>query len=167
LIVETLEASTWDQAVVVIGDVQIAVARDGAALPSVGGADGVAVSTTPAAIAVPAVSVVSTPAPSADQAPAPILPAAPASGGDGAVDGGHLISAPSVGVFWRASQPGAAPFVEVGSRVRAGDTLCIVEVMKLMSNVASDVDGVVTAILVENAGAVEYGTPLFRIARDA
>jgi biotin carboxyl carrier protein len=60
-------------------------------------------------------------------------------------------------LFWRAPSPGAAPFVEVGQTVAAGETVAIVEVMKLMNHVASPVDGVVTAILVENGGAVEFG----------
>lgn len=73
------------------------------------------------------------------------------------------MTAPSVGVFWRAPEPGAAPFVEVGSRVAAGDTIGIVEVMKLMSNVAAEVAGVVTAIHVDNAQGVQFGTPLVTI----
>ncbi|MDX6604985.1 MAG: acetyl-CoA carboxylase biotin carboxyl carrier protein, partial [Solirubrobacterales bacterium] len=70
---------------------------------------------------------------------------------------GERIESPSVGLFWRAPSPGAPPFVEVGSRVAAGETVAIVEVMKLMNHVASPVDGVVTAILVDNGAAVEYG----------
>jgi acetyl-CoA carboxylase biotin carboxyl carrier protein len=65
-----------------------------------------------------------------------------------------------VGLFWRAPSPGAPPFVEVGGRVSAGDTVAIVEVMKLMNHVASPVDGVVTAILVENGDSVEFGQPI-------
>jgi acetyl-CoA carboxylase biotin carboxyl carrier protein len=70
---------------------------------------------------------------------------------------GTPIESPSVGLFWRAPAPGAAPFVEVGQTVKAGETVAIVEVMKLMNHVASPVDGVVTAILVENGAAVEFG----------
>jgi acetyl-CoA carboxylase biotin carboxyl carrier protein len=62
-----------------------------------------------------------------------------------------------VGLFWRSPSPGAPPFVEVGDRIEAGQTVCIVEVMKLMNHVASPVDGAVTAILVDNGGAVEFG----------
>jgi acetyl-CoA carboxylase biotin carboxyl carrier protein len=65
-----------------------------------------------------------------------------------------------VGLFWRAPSPGAPPFVEVGARVATGDTVAIVEVMKLMNHVASPVDGVVTAILVENGDSVEFGQPI-------
>jgi acetyl-CoA carboxylase biotin carboxyl carrier protein len=62
-----------------------------------------------------------------------------------------------VGLFWRAPSPGAPPFVEVGGRVAAGETVAIVEVMKLMNHVSSPVDGVVTAILIENGAPVEFG----------
>lgn len=73
---------------------------------------------------------------------------------------GTRVESPSVGLFWRAPSPGAPPFVELGARVAAGDTVAIVEVMKLMNHVASPVDGVVTAILVENGEAVEFGQPI-------
>ncbi|HVX32419.1 MAG TPA: biotin/lipoyl-containing protein, partial [Solirubrobacterales bacterium] len=73
---------------------------------------------------------------------------------------GTKIESPSVGLFWRAPSPGAPPFVEVGQRVAAGDTVAIVEVMKLMNHVAAPVDGVVTAILVENGESVEFGQPI-------
>jgi acetyl-CoA carboxylase biotin carboxyl carrier protein len=75
-----------------------------------------------------------------------------------------VITAPSVGVFWRSPRPGSPPFVEVGQTVAVGDTVCIVEMMKLMNNVVSDVAGTVTAIHVENAAQVEYGAPLISIA---
>lgn len=74
-----------------------------------------------------------------------------------------MITAPSVGVFWRSPRPGLPPFVEVGQTVAVGDTVCIVEMMKLMNNVASEVSGVVAAIHVENAEQVEYGAPLVTI----
>jgi len=81
-------------------------------------------------------------------------------------DTGERIESPSVGLFWRAPSPGAPPFVEVGSRVAAGETLAIVEVMKLMNHVASPVDGVVTAILVDNGAAVEYGQTIVVVEPD-
>ncbi|HXF30487.1 MAG TPA: biotin/lipoyl-containing protein [Solirubrobacterales bacterium] len=88
----------------------------------------------------------------------------PADGGaqaSGAADDtfakGTRVESPSVGLFWRSPSPGAPPFVEVGQTVAAGDTVAIVEVMKLMNHVAAPVDGVVTAILVENGASVEYG----------
>jgi acetyl-CoA carboxylase biotin carboxyl carrier protein len=76
------------------------------------------------------------------------------------VPDGHAIESPSVGLFWRAPSPGAPPFVELGGRVAAGETVAIVEVMKLMNHVPSPVDGVVRAILVENGEAVEFGQPI-------
>ena len=72
----------------------------------------------------------------------------------------HLVRAPMVGTFYRASAPGAAPYVAVGQQVEADSTLCIIEVMKLMNSVAAGARGVVREILVENAGAVEYGQVL-------
>jgi len=75
----------------------------------------------------------------------------------------HIIKSPLVGTFYRAPAPGAKPFVEVGSRVKKGDVLCIIEAMKIMNEVKSDVDGVVEEILVENGQPVEYGQPLFKI----
>ena len=71
-----------------------------------------------------------------------------------------MIESPSVGLFWRAPSPGAPPFVEVDARVAEGDTLAIVEVMKLMNHVVAPVDGVVRAIVPENGESVEYGQPL-------
>jgi acetyl-CoA carboxylase biotin carboxyl carrier protein len=150
LIVSTLQESGYDEAEVVVGDVRIAVARGDARLP--------------AAAAAPAAPVPAAPAPAAP-APAAAAPAAPAPAPApaAAAEGEVQVTSPSVGVFWRASEPGAAPFVEVGSRVAAGDTIGIVEVMKLMSNISASVAGVVTAIHVENAQGVEFGTPLVTI----
>jgi acetyl-CoA carboxylase biotin carboxyl carrier protein len=75
----------------------------------------------------------------------------------------HIVKSPIVGTFYRAPAPGAKPFVEVGSRVKKGDVLCIIEAMKIMNEVKSDVNGVVEEILVENGQPVEYGQPLFKI----
>ena len=76
----------------------------------------------------------------------------------------RTVVSPFVGTFYRSASPSGEPFVEVGSRVRKGQTLCIVEAMKLMNEIECDHDGVVAEILVENATAVEYGQPLFVIA---
>jgi acetyl-CoA carboxylase biotin carboxyl carrier protein len=75
----------------------------------------------------------------------------------------HIVKSPIVGTFYRAPAPGAKPFAEVGSRVKKGDVLCIIEAMKIMNEVKSDVNGVVEEILVENGQPVEYGQPLFKI----
>lgn len=76
---------------------------------------------------------------------------------------GHTITSPMVGTFYRAASPGEEPFVEVGQRVEVGDTLCIIEAMKILNQIESDRGGVVAAILVENGTPVEYGEPLFII----
>jgi acetyl-CoA carboxylase biotin carboxyl carrier protein len=89
-------------------------------------------------------------------APAP-APAAPA------VPQGHVITSPMVGTFYRAPSPGADPFVQVGETVKEGQTICIIEAMKLLNEIESDKAGVIKDILVENGQAVEYGQPLFLI----
>ena len=73
---------------------------------------------------------------------------------------GHTIKSPMVGTFYRSASPGAKAFVEIGHTVQVGDTLCIIEAMKLMNEIESDRAGVVKAILAENGQAVEYGQPL-------
>ena len=70
---------------------------------------------------------------------------------------------PMVGTFYRAASPGAEPFMEIGSSLKAGQTLCIIEAMKLLNEIESDATGVIKAILVENGQPVEYGEPLFII----
>jgi acetyl-CoA carboxylase biotin carboxyl carrier protein len=76
---------------------------------------------------------------------------------------GHIMKAPMVGTFYRSGAPDAAPFVEVGQTVKAGDTLCVIEAMKLMNEIEADISGVIKAIQVENGQAVEYGQPMFVI----
>jgi acetyl-CoA carboxylase biotin carboxyl carrier protein len=99
--------------------------------------------------------------PAAGPAPAPAgAPAAPAEG-EAAAPEGHVIRSPMVGTFYRSSAPGAKAFVEVGQTVKAGETLCIIEAMKLLNEIEADQDGTVKAILVENGQPVEYGEPLF------
>lgn len=83
---------------------------------------------------------------------APEAPAAPE---------GHVVKSPMVGTFYRSSAPGAKPFVEMGQSVNAGDTLCIIEAMKLLNEIEADQGGAIKAILVENGQPVEYGQPLF------
>lgn len=98
------------------------------------------------------------------QAAAPVAaaPAAAAPAAD-AAPSGHLMRSPMVGSFYRSSSPEAKPFVEVGQHVNVGDTLCIVEAMKMMNQIESDKAGVIKAILVENGQAVEFDEPLFII----
>jgi acetyl-CoA carboxylase biotin carboxyl carrier protein len=76
---------------------------------------------------------------------------------------GTVVESPSVGLFWRSPSPGAPPFVDVGTRVSAGDTLAIVEVMKLMNHIVAPTPGMVQSVLTENGARVEYGQPLFTI----
>lgn len=90
----------------------------------------------------------------AASAPAPVVEAAPA---------GHVVKSPMVGTFYRASAPGSAPFVDIGSSVKEGDTLCLIEAMKLLNEIDADASGTIKQILVENGQPVEYGQPLFII----
>lgn len=97
-------------------------------------------------------------------------PAAPLPQGGGAAvteaeePAGHKVLSPMVGTYYEASAPGAAPFVAIGSQVQVGDTLCIIEAMKMMNQIEAEVAGRVTAVLVRNGEAVEFGQPLFIIA---
>lgn len=97
-------------------------------------------------------------------APAPAAPVAePQKATEPAQPTGHVLKSPMVGTFYRSSSPEAKPFVEVGQKVSKGDTLCIVEAMKMMNQIESDVDGVVKEILVSNQEAVEFDQALFVI----
>jgi acetyl-CoA carboxylase biotin carboxyl carrier protein len=94
---------------------------------------------------------------------APAAAAAPAAAPAAAEPTGHVVKSPMVGTFYRSSAPGAPAFVEVGSTVKEGDTLCIIEAMKLLNEIDADISGTVTKILVENGQPVEFGQPLFVI----
>ncbi|GAA4329980.1 acetyl-CoA carboxylase biotin carboxyl carrier protein [Pigmentiphaga soli] len=117
-------------------------------------AQGGPVAAAPAMQAYP--TVVSAPVP----APAPEAPAAPPAP---AAAQGHVVKSPMVGTFYRAPNPGAPVFVDVGQTVKEGDPLCIIEAMKLLNEIEADKAGVVKEILVENGQPVEYGQPLFVI----
>ena len=101
--------------------------------------------------------------PAAAPAGAPAPAAAPAGESRDAGQEGHVVKAPMVGTFYRSPSPDAKVFVEVGQAVKEGDTICIIEAMKLMNEIEADASGVVKAILVENGQPVEYGQPLFLI----
>ena len=103
----------------------------------------------PAAMAAP---VAAAPAPAATAAPA--VEAAPV---------GHTVKSPMVGTFYRSSSPGAKSFAEVGQQVKEGETICIIEAMKILNEIEADKAGTITKILAENGQAVEYGAPLFII----
>ena len=96
-------------------------------------------------------------------AAAPAAAAAPAEVSDAGQEG-HVVKAPMVGTFYRSPSPDAKVFVEVGQAVKEGDTICIIEAMKLMNEIEADASGTVKAILVENGQPVEYGQPLFILA---
>lgn len=108
---------------------------------------------------------------SAYVAPAPTLaslaasaPVEPPAASATAVPQGHTVTSPMVGTFYRCPTPGAKAFVEVGDTVKKGQTICIIEAMKLMNEIESDADGVIKEVLVENGEPVEYGEPLFIMA---
>ena len=100
----------------------------------------------------------SAPAPAPAPTPAPVL--TPASAVAAVASQGHVVKSPMVGTFYRSPSPGAKTFVEVGDTVKSGDTICIIEAMKLLNEIECDKDGVIKAILVENGQPVEYGEPL-------
>jgi acetyl-CoA carboxylase biotin carboxyl carrier protein len=127
----------------------------------------------PAAAPVPAAGV-----PLASMASMPSMPSMPSAGPAAPVGetaaapppaaaspsaGAHILTSPIVGTFYASSSPDSPPFVEVGSRVRKGQVVCIVEAMKLMNEIESDVDGTIVEIYPQNAQAVEFGEPLFAI----
>lgn len=93
---------------------------------------------------------------------APVTASAPAAPAEPAASG-HAVKSPMVGTFYRSPSPGASAYVEVGSQVKEGDTLCIIEAMKILNEIEADKAGTVTQILGENGQAVEYGQPLFII----
>ena len=96
-------------------------------------------------------------------APAAAHASAPASAPAEEKVVGHTVKSPMVGTFYRSASPGSKTFVEIGQSVQAGDTLCIIEAMKILNQIEADKSGTVTKILVENAEPVEYGQPLFII----
>jgi acetyl-CoA carboxylase biotin carboxyl carrier protein len=95
--------------------------------------------------------------------PAAAQPVAAEAPAPAAAPTGHAVKSPMVGTFYRSSSPGAPAFVEVGSQVKEGDTVCIIEAMKILNEIEADKSGTVTQILGENGQAVEYGQPLFII----
>jgi acetyl-CoA carboxylase biotin carboxyl carrier protein len=138
-LIELLEASDIAEIEIHEGEESVRISRHG---------------TLPAPVAAPA-AVAAAPATPAAAAPA-------AEEKDPELEG-HIIHSPMVGTFYRASNPGAKPFVNEGQSVNAGDTLCIIEAMKILNQIESDKSGVVKRILVENGQPVEYNQPLFII----
>jgi len=126
------------------GEEKVRISRSGSAVQT-------------AMMAMPQATTMLTAAPAAAAAALPAAPEAPAE------PEGHVVKSPMVGTFYRSSAPGAKPFVEVGQTVNAGDTLCIIEAMKLLNEIEADQGGVIKTVLVENGQPVEYGQPLFLI----
>jgi len=139
-LIELVESSGIAELEIEEGEERVRITRAGAS----------AATAAPVPLTIPAVL-----AHTAAAVPAlPDLPAAPAE------PEGHLVKSPMVGTFYRSASPGAKPFVEIGDSVQAGDTLCIIEAMKLMNEIESDKSGVVKQVLAENGQPVEFGQPL-------
>jgi acetyl-CoA carboxylase biotin carboxyl carrier protein len=131
------------------GEERVRIARGGAVNVTPLAPGGVIPAATPAG-----------PAPAAGPAATPALPA---SADAPAAPEGRVVKSPMVGTFYRAPSPDAKPFVDVGATVKEGETICVIEAMKLMNEIESDASGVIKAILVENGQPVEYGQALFII----
>jgi len=156
-LLDAFEESQWTEMILTVDGTRLELTSSGR--PPQPRRDAPAASAAPAAPAAPAQD----PPPAAAAAFAPATPAAPPAPGHGL----HEVTAPSVGIFYRAPEPGAPPFVEEGQHVGPDDIVCIVEVMKLMNHVKAGVAGVVCAIHAENGAMIEHGQVLFTIEADA
>ena len=103
------------------------------------------------------------PPPAQVQAPSPTAAPAPSAVAEPAVEPGHVVKSPMVGTFYRSASPGSEPFAEIGTIVKEGQAICIIEAMKIMNEIEADKAGTVKQILCENGQAVEFGQPLFII----
>ncbi len=117
----------------------------------------------PAQVVAAPVQAASAPAPAVAQAPSTDPAGEPASPPETPADDVHVVTSPIVGTFYRAPNPDAEPYVKVGDTVSSGQVLCIVEAMKLMNEIESDVDGTIVKVFPDNAAPVEYGAQLFAI----
>jgi len=144
-LIELLEASGIDEIEIHEGEESVRISRHAPAAPAVP-----QTIFMPGGMAPPAAAT----APLEDAAPAAAEPALPP---------GHSVDAPMVGTFYESPSPGAKPFVQLGQRVEAGDTLCIIEAMKILNQIETDAAGKVISILVENGQPVEFGQPMFVI----
>lgn len=167
-LLDAFEASTWQELMVEMDGARLHVSRRSEPGPPPQAGPGSRSDESPATIeepesARPARDEESDARSQATLASAAVAPSpSPAELGEGA-NGGRPVTAPSVGLFWRSPSPGATPFVEVGTKVEPDDTVCIIEVMKLMKRIPAGFAGVVTEVLVENGATVEYGQPLILI----
>ncbi|MBA4143638.1 MAG: acetyl-CoA carboxylase biotin carboxyl carrier protein [Nitrosospira sp.] len=144
-LIDLVEESGIAELEITEGEEKVRISRSTSSLQ--GHATATVAPSSPSGWAVPA----QPPGPPPATAPVPILPE------------GHVVKSPMVGTFYRSSAPGAPAFIEVGQTVKEGETLCIVEAMKLLNEIESDKSGVIRAVLVENGQPVEYGEPLFVI----
>lgn len=166
-LLDAFDQSDWREMVVTVGEDRLHVSRD--PLPEGATLAPPQAAPAPAAATAGPVTAGNPPTPPVAEASSGAAPptAPPTDGAAGEVPAeGTRIESPSVGLFWRSPSPGAPPFVEVGDRVANGQTVAIVEVMKLMNHVASPVDGVVTAILVDNGAPVEFGQAIVVVDPD-
>jgi len=150
-LIELLEESGIAEIEISEGEESVRISR----YPAGGGAPAPIVHYAPAPMAPMAAAPLAAPA----AAPVAAAPAAPAA----AAKADHTVTAPMVGTFYTAATPGAKAFVDIGSEVNVGDTLCIIEAMKMMNQIESDKTGRVTAVLEKNGDPVEFGQPLFII----
>ena len=130
------------------------------------GEESVRISRHAAGVAAPVPVAAPAPAPAPAATPTTPAPAAPVVSQE-AEEEGHVVTAPMVGTFYSASSPGSPPFVQVGDQVSSGDTLCIVEAMKMMNQIEAEVSGTIKSIRVQNGEPVEYGQILFVIDQRA
>ncbi len=149
-LIELLDDSGIAEIEITEGEESVRISRYAAGAP-VAAAPVIAHAPPPAAPAAPT--------PAAAPAAAPAEPAA----NDAADEDGYVVTAPMVGTYYAASSPGAAPYVQVGDRVSEGDTLCIIEAMKMMNQIEADVSGVIKSIRIQNGEPVEFGQVLFVI----
>ncbi len=127
------------------------------------GEESVRISRQSNVVAAAPATVMAAPAPAAAAPAAPAAEAAPAAAAENEIPAGHTVNSPMVGTFYAAPSPGAKPFVSVGDSVSEGDTLCIIEAMKMLNQIEADKSGTIKAILVENGQPVEFGQPMFVI----
>lgn len=147
-LIDLVEASGISELEITEGEERVRIAKAGAAG---------AAPQTATVVHAPAQPAAAPPVPAAAAPVSAVAPVPPA-------EAGHVVKAPMVGTFYRSPSPEASVFVEVGQSIKEGQTICIIEAMKLMNEIECDASGTVKAILVENGQPVEYGQPLFIIA---
>lgn len=147
-LIELLEASDVAEIEIHEGEESVRISRTGSNPPSV-------------ITGIPQFSPqMAAPATGETPAPSSITESAPPAAEE---HSGHVVRSPMVGTFYRAASPGSKPFIEIGSNVKKGDTLCIIEAMKILNQIEADKSGTLTRVLVENGEPVEYNEPLFII----